>query len=112
MSTENYLEIPEGLSELGKKAAKKIISIMKKNHLQAGCKVFYSPTEWADRGESYGCNSELVVVYDGGDHKHMFDFVTTPRLLDKTVEELNKIGVYSECCTCWYSAIYKAYNQK
>lgn len=61
--------MPENLDDLGKRAYNAI-----KKHLRdfedmstGGCKAFYSPIEWAERGESYGRGSKLIIVYDGGD---------------------------------------------
>lgn len=72
-----------------------------------GCRAFYTPQEWRERGEQYGLNSALVVVYDGGDHAMFFDYNhECYRAIDRMNEALAKVGYYFECCTCWYSAIY------
>lgn len=75
MAKDN-LARPEGLSSLGNKAYDLIIETMKARGVgndDVGCKVFYSPSEWRTRGEEYGNKSELIVVYDGGKHRSMFN---------------------------------------
>jgi hypothetical protein len=70
--------------------------------------VFYTPEEWAARGEEYGTKSALVVTHDGGDHASYFNFdYMRYKSIDKMMEALAAIGYYAEQCTCWYSAIYK-----
>ena len=116
---ENYersiadLEIPTPLSEKGRKAAQTIRAFMKKNGLgTGGCKAFYSPKEWLSRGEDYGLDSELVVVYDWGDlyyvmNPHYADYPSVfYGLQEELEEELKKAGVYSEACYGWHGAIY------
>jgi hypothetical protein len=74
-----------------------------------GCKTFYTPDEWKARGEDYGTESELVVVYDGGDFHSICNtgmgFYTAHESLQ---EELDKAGYFFEQCTGWYGAVYKA----
>ena len=107
METNNEINnsCPENLSKLGKLAYKTITKCMKELDLTytGGCKTFYSPKEWKEKGEEYGINSELIVVYDGGDVSEFFDGA----FYDKMVKYLKNVGLYFERCTCWYSAIYK-----
>jgi len=66
-----------------------------------GCKVFYSPEEWRERGEAYGAESELVVVYDGSEARYLAEF-------NPGIEEvLARLNLFIECCTHWYAAVYK-----
>ena len=109
-----HLEIPTPLSKKGRRAAQTIRAFMKKNGLgTGGCKTFYSPKEWLDRGEQYGLGSELVVVYDGGDlyyvmNPHYADFPSMfYKLQGELDEELKKAGVYTEACYSWHGAIYE-----
>jgi hypothetical protein len=111
MTTNADLNRPEGLSNLGNAAYDKIMAFLTERGLinTGGCKAFYSPKEWADRGEDYGTDSELIVVHDGGDHAYAFSWSQGQYdLIDAMVENLNPLGVYSEQCTSWYSAVYKA----
>ena len=101
--------IPEGLSAKGREAAEAIIKFLEANGADdaGGCKVFYTPKEWADRDEEYGLKSELVVVHDGGDHAGAFNYSYEQYdLIDGLLETLEPLGLYAEQCTCWYSAIY------
>ena len=96
-------DIPEGLSLLGDVAAQIIRqqAVQQKLTNAGGCKVFYSPQEWRERGEQYGCESELVVVYDGSDARYLAEF-------NPGIEEvLAREGLFIECCTHWYAAVYK-----
>lgn len=108
MTTEGN-EKPEGLSELGEKAYQVIMNVMTKNNMTytGGCKTFYSPKEWAERGEEYGLDSELIVVYDGGEVKEFFCYLEeNDDCMEIMDQALASVGVYDEPCTCWYSAIY------
>ena len=74
-----------------------------------GCKVFYTPQEWKTRGESYGTESILVLVHDGGDLYPVCDYNCGNY---KTMDEFRvflerEFGVYTEQCTSWYSAVYE-----
>lgn len=103
---------PEGLSEAGSKAYDAIMQIITENGATntGECKAFYSPTEWEKRGESYGKGAELIVVYDGGDHRRFFNMdAAYPTYIShlKMVNALGAEGLFFEECTGWYAAIYK-----
>lgn len=106
------LACPEGLSRLGRAAHARIIKVLEELQLTStgGCRAFYSPAEWKDRGEEYGTGSELIVTYDGGDLRYFFSmdagYETGWRFTERMRQELEELGLYSEECTCWYSAIY------
>jgi len=70
--------------------------------------VFYTPEEWKERREQYGTDSLLVVCHDGGDHAPFFnlDYEAYARW-EEMIAALRPLGVYSEQCTSWYSAIYR-----
>jgi hypothetical protein len=106
-------EIPNDLSDLGRQVAETIVKTIR--HLVGdsvtggGCKAFYSPEEWQDRGEQYGLSSELIVVYDGGDLSSCFSYLSgLPEFEEAMTKALEDIGVWAEPCTCWYSAVYKS----
>ena len=106
------IEIPEGLSPGGQAAAEAIVALLTKRGATdtGGCRAFYTPQEWRDRGEKYGLNSILIVVYDGGDVGAFFtmdkDYPQYKRTNEMT-KALDEAGPYhSEECHCWYSAIY------
>ena len=106
------IEIPEGLSPGGQAAAEAIVALLTKRGATdtGGCRTFYTPQEWRDRGEEYGLNSILIVVYDGGDVGAFFtmdkDYPQYKRTNEMT-KALDEAGPYhSEECHCWYSAIY------
>lgn len=103
-------EMPEGLSPEGKQAWKVFTQFFVKKDMvyTGGCKTFYSPQEWIDRGEEYGTKSLLLVVHDGGDVAQVcnMDYMNY-RLHDELIAHLGKHGFYFEPCTCWYGAIYK-----
>ena len=105
------LTCPENLSPLGKRAHKAIMEVLRRHEMTytGGCKAFWSPQEWKDRGESYGHLSELVIVYDGGDLVPFFspESVQGYVLYERMRAALEAVGLYWEQCTCWYSAIYE-----
>ena len=101
---------PEGLSPTGEAAHAVIMKFLTKKRLvsSGGCKVFYSPAEWRERGEEYGTESELIVVYDGGDHRCAFNMdCECYKTIDQLQEELHKVGCFFEEATCWYGSVYK-----
>lgn len=104
------LDIPKGLSTKGKLAAKEILKFLKEKGLMytGGCKAFYSPKEWEDRGEIYGTTSELIVCHDGGDLTSIFDLDHGGYdLHEELLARLHSIDVMVEQCTSWHSAVYK-----
>lgn len=109
----NDFEIPKGLSKVGRKAAhairRKVRAAFGKDSDGGGCRAFYTPKEWVEeKGNDYGVGSELIVVYDGGDLHPFFEFEGgNSSLIDSMTAELEKVGVWSENCTSWYSAVYK-----
>ena len=108
MSYIKGFAIPEGLSELGYKTAVAIQSFAKEHELDTGgCISFYSPQQWKERGEEYGKNSELIIVYDGGDLAQFFEYdYEEYSRIDQMSDLLKSVGAYTEACTCWYSAVY------
>jgi len=111
MSREFEFEIPKGLTRKGRQAAQRIVKFIKKRQggkaSTGGCRTFYTPQEWARRGEKYGTKSLLIVVYDGGDVMPYFNMNYGWRLVEDMNDELRKIGVYSEEATGWYASIYE-----
>jgi hypothetical protein len=109
MTTRDDLAIPTDLAPKGRKAAEAILSLLREKAADdtGGCKAFYSPEEWAERGESYGTESLLVVVHDGGCHAPFFNLdYCMYGYWEAMSAHLRKHGVYAEQCTSWYTAIY------
>jgi hypothetical protein len=103
------LKMPEGLTEDGVRAYNSIMGFMEaRGHTYTGgCRAFYSPQEWKDRREEYGLNSVLIVVHDGGDLAPVFNYsYQCDNLVNAMFDTLKKVGLHSEPCTCWYTAIY------
>ena len=70
---------------------------------------FYTGEQWKERGERYGTNALLVVVHDGSDLAGFFnvDYMQHGKQ-EAMTEALERLGLYAESCTCWYSAIYRS----
>jgi hypothetical protein len=104
--------MPKGLSEDGQKAWKAILTLLLTDDPQmstGGCKVFYSPEEWRARGEQYGRESELVIAYDGGDHRPYFTLdAECYDMVERMNGMLSPLGLYTEECIGWYAAVYKS----
>lgn len=105
------LKMPEGLDADGTAAYEAIMQFLRERELTytGGCRAFYSPDEWKERGERYGLQSVLVICHDGGDlapalnlDYEMYD------LHDALQAHLGRAGFYVEGCTGWYSAVYRS----
>ena len=103
----NDFAIPRALGPRGRRAAGLIIDYLRRNDMLAagGCRVFYTPRAWARRKEKYGLKSILVVAHDGGDHAPVFNG-QNPKAAAQLEALLNAQGLWTEGCTCWYTAVY------
>lgn len=74
-----------------------------------GCVTFYTPKQWAARGEDYGRQSDLIIVHDGGDFAPLLNPVYERfELSDKFDEALREtLGqqILLEPCTGWYTSL-------
>lgn len=103
------LALPEGLSREGQAAWEAIVTVLQAHDctFTGGGTAFYSPAAWRRRGEEYGLNSLLIVVYDGGDVRDGFDPYERPgQVHSDVVAALRGLGLYFECCTHWYSSVH------
>lgn len=104
---------PDGLDESGRKAHEVIVAYLESHKLtRADARLFYSPEEWAARGEQYGLGSKLVVAYDGAAARGCFNMDACYDAGSyEPYEELQRLlgehGLYFEECTGWYSAVYE-----
>ena len=106
---------PEGLDQYGDQAYDIILQHLQEHGLTytGGCRTFYSPEEWKTRGEQYGQDSVLVVVYDGGSVRATMNMDTASEheqpyaLYEELQSKLGCAGMYFEECTGWYAAIYR-----
>ena len=103
----HQLAMPPGLSAKAQKAYMTIMTILVRHGLTftGGCRPFYSPEEWAARGEKFCKNADLYVVHDGGDLSAIFGDFAEPFYSDIS-EALKVHKMYVEGCTGWYSAVY------
>ena len=106
------LRVPKGLNAAGQEAIQIILEtaqeVLGRKVVTGGCRAFYSPEEWEDRGELYGLKSKLIVVHDGGDLGRFFnysegDYAAIKRMADA----LMKKKLSAEACTGWYTAVYR-----
>jgi hypothetical protein len=132
LKNAKHLAMPENLDADGKRAYNAIKNYLDNfSHIDTGgCKSFYSPDEWSERGEQYGTGSKLIIVYDGGDLRRYFNMDAAyeahcmvaefyeetgdTEMLGKPYDScenmnaaLHKEGLYFEECTGWYAAVYK-----
>lgn len=111
MDMNKDLDMPEGLCPKGIEAYNAILTVLKENEATytGGCKAFYSPEEWEERGEEYGQGSILIVVYEGSAIQPFFsmdyDYPKYTRT-GKISQALEKLGMHYNECTNWYAAIY------
>lgn len=105
------LRQPEGLSAAGVAAYQTVLQFIGGNDLGStgGCKAFYSPAEWRERGEEYGLESELILCHDGGCLAPCCNWdYECYALVEKLRKALEKAGCWVEQCTSWYSAVYRS----
>lgn len=110
MSTNDFST--EHLTGEGKKIADAIVKWMTDRNGRTpyggGCRAFYSAKEWKERGEAYGTNGALILCHDGGDLYYHCDYdAGCWPMVQEFHKFLESKGYYVECCTSWYSAVYK-----
>ncbi len=90
--------IPSDLSPRACEAAEIILAQVRNMGLEDDIsgRMFYSPSEWRERGERFGLNADLIVVHDDG-------FKLAPFHAAK--QELGKKGFYYEEAETWYSVV-------
>jgi hypothetical protein len=103
-------EIPDGLTDHGRRAAEIIRDFCREHGLTSGQRVFHTP---AERSGDYGDNSELVVMHEGTDANRALSMDGAYEqnrgdygLYEALQERLRGAGVYLEQCTRWCSAVY------
>jgi len=114
MSDNQNLAIPP-LGELTPFAARAhgvIVATLKKLKLThtGDSPVFYSPVAWRAKGEQYGRESELIAVFDGGDHGAAFSYdhaCENYSALETMSEALAEVGAFFEAATTWYGSVYR-----
>ena len=94
------------LSEAVVHAARKVLG---REPDGCGCVTFYTPKQWAERGEEYGLKSDLIIVHDGGDFAPLLNLdYECYKLVDQFDKELRAaLGdqILLEPCTCWYTSL-------
>lgn len=103
------LAIPEGLSAKGRTAATVILRLIKKDKRTetGGCRAFFTPEEWWDRGNHYGKGCVLIVCHDGGSLASYFNYdYRDYKAIDRMDAALSKHGYRAENCTSTYTAVY------
>lgn len=112
-----HLAMPAGLDEKGQKAHAIIVEYLVANNLTTTeLQAFYGPVEWRQHGE-YGCESHLVVMYDGATSlKRVFSsegdatYLYTPDCYkhnEAMQKKLAEVGLYFQECTRYYGAVYE-----
>lgn len=107
--TENF---PAGLLNANAERVAEIIRTFMRQQSPTfnggGAQTFYDPELWKERGETYGLESVLIVVHDGGDLapycNHDYQNYAA---MERLSRRLAKSGLHIEQCTCWYSAVYE-----
>lgn len=116
------LDMPEGLSEQGRRAHAIILAYLTEHGLlkNDGDQTFHAPSSW---NQEYGTRSLLVIAHAGGPLGPVFSMDSayesdcahyrktgTSRepyaLYEGVQEKLREAGLFFEDCTRWYSAVY------
>ena len=72
-----------------------------------GCRAYYTPKEWRERGELYGRESALILCHDGGDLAPFLNLdYGNYKGFDDFYQMMRELGYYTEACTSWYTAVY------
>ena len=87
--------------------AKAVLRALPKDATGGGCRAFYTPKEWAERREEFGRESLLILCHDGGSLAPACNWAyENLAARERLRRSLEKIGLYVEQCTSWYSAVY------
>lgn len=110
MATDDFA-IPDDLIPEARRIAEAIAETIRKHAgpdaSGGGCRLFFSPVEWAARGEEYGKESLLVCVHDGGDAAPFFNYdYCQYRQIERMDAALRRFDAWAGPCTSWYTAIY------
>jgi hypothetical protein len=111
---DRTLHIPDKLSAQGRAAAEVILRLAQQDERTetGGCRAFYSPREWKERGEKFGADSLLVVVHDGSDLAAYFNYDREDYdAIERMDNALEEIGLMAQSCTGWYTAIYTTHGR-
>jgi len=111
MGDSMSFEIPESLSEKGRRAAEIISGFCSQHRLTSSQRVFIDPEEWSG---DYGQGSLLIVMHEGSDANRALSMDGAYEqnggdysLYESLVERLREAGVFIEQCTRYHSAIYE-----
>jgi hypothetical protein len=108
LKREDSNDRPKGGLMIDEIITQTVTKLLGKAPYTGGCRPFYTPAEWRERGEEYGLSSELIVVHDGGDYALFFNYAYGAySAIDAMDTALREAGYYAESCTSWYTAIYK-----
>lgn len=103
------LAIPPGLSEQAQQGVEAILDLAEAERSvhTGGCRAFYSPTQWAARGETFGQGAELVVVHDGSELARYFSYDREDYdAIERMSDRLEPLGLYAESLTAWATGLY------
>lgn len=103
------LTVPAGLSDGGRQAAETILALLcaEDATYTGGCRLFYTPIEWVERGEQGGRGAVLVVVYDGAAAARYFEYAYEDyAAINRMDEALEALGLYAESIHSWCAAVY------
>jgi hypothetical protein len=122
LDKSNMLAMPDGLTTRARRAYQLIVECLQKlgitTESTGGCRTFYSPSEWKEKGETSGRNAILIVVYDGSSVKYHFSmdaaYETKGNKVGSEIYEkteamqtyLNEADFRYEELTRWCAAIY------
>ncbi len=111
MSTKDFST--DHLTGEAKKLAEAINAFLRDAYREpdgGGCRAFYTPEEWSERGEPYGHGGVLVLVHDGGDLWPFCNWDEGYVLPERFTAFLKGLGYWIEQGTSWHSTVFKEGN--
>jgi hypothetical protein len=105
--------IPYNLCSQGRSAAQAILGMLTEDNecWSGGCRAFFSPQEWRNKGHELIDRTVLVVLHDGGIMSEYFDPVYGGQRYERQLQYLRENSFFAEHISHFYAEILPIGNQ-